>query len=281
MVYKCIVLSGGALKGFNILGGLHYYYENNLTNNIENYIGTSIGSIICYLLIIGYTPIEILNECIMLDFNNIVDTNININKINNLINNFGLLNFENLLNNILIKLNEKKFTYIPSLLELYEITGKSLTICTYNLSKLQVEYINKDTDPHLSCLHAIKMSCNIPLIFDKCIYNNYLYIDGAYYDNFPIKYAIDNLNYFNENEILGICIKNNLKFTKLNDINFMNYIKLILHIPFYKIINENNNFNICKIHEIPSDNEFILNIDNNKILELFNFGYNTIKNKIN
>jgi predicted acylesterase/phospholipase RssA len=284
MVYKCLVLSGGAFKGFNILGALHYYYENNLIDNVIDYIGTSIGSIICYLLIIGYTPIELLNESLHLNLNNLVDINLKTSEnpqsflklINNLINNYGFLNLDQILN-IIITLSNKKIKYIPSLLELYETTNKNLIICTYNLSKMQVEYINKDNNPHLSCLHAIKMSCNIPLIFDKCVYNNNLYIDGAYHDNFPIKYAVDNLHYFNKYEILGISIKKNKNNFKLNEINFINYIKLILYIPFNNDIHENNNFDICKIHEIDCGDEFTLNINNNKMLEFFNIGYNFIK----
>ena len=274
MVYKCLVLSGGALKGFNILGGLHYYYENNLLNNIENYVGTSIGTIICYLLIIGYTPIELLNECLLLDFNNLI--NINIKLLKNLLNNYGLINLDDLLD-ILVKISEKKIKYIPSLLELYETTGKILTLCTYNINKMQIEYINKNNNPHLSCLHAIKMSCNIPLIFDKCMYNNELYIDGACRDNFPIKYALKNLNYFNEYEILGICIKNKNN-TKINNLNFINYIKLILHIPFYTSSFKPDEYNICKIHEIEcKDTGLTLNINSNKMVELFNIGHNQIK----
>ena len=57
-IYDTLVLSGSSIKGFAFLGALQYLYENNKLN-IDNYIGTSAGAIISYLLIIGYTPIEI------------------------------------------------------------------------------------------------------------------------------------------------------------------------------------------------------------------------------
>jgi hypothetical protein len=58
--YDTLVLSGGSSKGIIILGALQYLIDNYLISNIETYIGTSVGSIICYLLLIGYTPIEII-----------------------------------------------------------------------------------------------------------------------------------------------------------------------------------------------------------------------------
>ena len=58
--YDKIVLSGGAIKGFSMLGSLQYLYEQQLINDVDKYVGTSVGSGILYLLAIGYTPIEII-----------------------------------------------------------------------------------------------------------------------------------------------------------------------------------------------------------------------------
>lgn len=58
--YDTLVLSGGSLNNITILGSLQYLKDNDMINNIQTYIGTSSGAIICYLLIIGYTPIEII-----------------------------------------------------------------------------------------------------------------------------------------------------------------------------------------------------------------------------
>ena len=58
--YDTLVLSGGSTKGIIILGSLQYLYDNFYLSKIKNYIGTSSGAIICFLLAIGYTPIEII-----------------------------------------------------------------------------------------------------------------------------------------------------------------------------------------------------------------------------
>ena len=58
--FDTLVIAGGSSKGIVTLGALQYLYDNNIGKNINTYIGTSSGSIICFLLIIGYTPIEII-----------------------------------------------------------------------------------------------------------------------------------------------------------------------------------------------------------------------------
>ena len=54
-----LVLSGGGIKGFSALGVLQAIFDRNHMN-VNTFIGTSVGSIISYLLCIGYTPIEIM-----------------------------------------------------------------------------------------------------------------------------------------------------------------------------------------------------------------------------
>ena len=49
--FDTLVLSGGSSKGILILGALQYAYDNFLLNKIYKYIGTSIGSIICFFFI--------------------------------------------------------------------------------------------------------------------------------------------------------------------------------------------------------------------------------------
>jgi predicted acylesterase/phospholipase RssA len=57
---------------------------------------------------------------------------------------------------------------------------------TYNLTSRKVEYLNHITYPELSCIDAIRMSCNIPYIFSEFFYKDNEYIDGGLVDNFPL-----------------------------------------------------------------------------------------------
>src|SRR6185295_147822 len=57
-----LVLSGGGSKGLAILGALHLFHENKALDQIIEYWGTSVGSVIGLLLLIGYTPFEIFYQ---------------------------------------------------------------------------------------------------------------------------------------------------------------------------------------------------------------------------
>lgn len=70
--FDTLVISGGSVNGISALGALQYLRDNEYLNNIKTYIGTSSGAFICYLLAIGYTPVEIIGwQIIELIKNNI------------------------------------------------------------------------------------------------------------------------------------------------------------------------------------------------------------------
>ena len=55
---NAICLSAGAAKGYYQLGACHFLYSQNNFNNINTFIGTSVGSALALLLCIGYEPVE-------------------------------------------------------------------------------------------------------------------------------------------------------------------------------------------------------------------------------
>ena len=56
---EILVLSGGSIKGFTSLGCLTKLKELQIINNLRVYCGTSVGSAICLLLLVGYEPQQI------------------------------------------------------------------------------------------------------------------------------------------------------------------------------------------------------------------------------
>ena len=110
--YKAICLSSGGIKGYYTLGCLHYLYEQNKLNDIKFYIGTSIGSVICILLIINYSPIDILKYLCINEQSEYFNTNFN-NILYNLFNHYGILDIHTLekyLEDMIIK----KIGYVPT-----------------------------------------------------------------------------------------------------------------------------------------------------------------------
>jgi len=65
---KNLVLSGGGINGIIELGSLKALENLDLLKNIKNYSGSSIGSIICFLLIIDFSPSDIFIIVKKIDF---------------------------------------------------------------------------------------------------------------------------------------------------------------------------------------------------------------------
>lgn len=221
--FKTLVLSSGSFNGISQLGVLSKYEEERaggVVANIEYFAGTSIGSVICYLLILGYSPISIFNDLLILDLNDLVDFD-----ILGIMKNYGVISFDSICDT-LERLTLAKMDYLPSLEELYSLYKKSFTAVTYNLSEKKVEYLNYSTHPDMPCIQAIKMSCTIPGFFHKIIYNNHMFIDGAVADSFPIQHAYENF----PKPVLGI----NIEFTdkKESISSFLDYILQILYISY-------------------------------------------------
>ena len=90
--FDTIVLAGGSTKGLLTLGALQYAYDNNIIKNINTFIGTSAGAILCFLLIIGYTPIEII---VYLCVNQLVEKLQNFNIVG-MLNGYGATSFSSI-----------------------------------------------------------------------------------------------------------------------------------------------------------------------------------------
>jgi len=208
--YDTLVLSGGGHKGIIHLGflyALHQKKGEDFFKGFKSYYGTSIGSIICLLLSMDFTALDIFVEVCKSKVNPTEELN-----IPNFIMNFGFCSSSKLFEHV-SKMIFNKFGKIPSLKELFELTGKEVYIVSHNLNENKAVYFHHSTHENLSCIEAIRMSCNIPIIFEKIVYEDCHYIDGAFSKNghYPIKYAC---SFENNKNILAIKVG---KSNKEND----------------------------------------------------------------
>jgi len=272
MEYNKLILSGGALKGLLTLGSLQYLYDNNKLKSVKKYIGTSVGSMICFLISIGYTPIELI---VSICTSQIFDKVRNIDIIS-LSNNEGGIDW-NIINEYLETLTIKKIGKLVTFQELYDEYDKDLTAVTFNYTDKKAEYLSRHSHPNMNCLLAIKMSCNIPLIFKPFEYENKYYVDGALGNNFPIN-CIEDTDY-----VLGI----NLTKKHIRDVRtlgFLSYIWSLLLIQVEKNVIENietykdrENIQIITLMD-STTKDWDVNIDNINMLNMFSNGYSTTKN---
>lgn len=272
--YDTLVLAGGSSKGLMTLGALQYAFDNYLLKNIKTYIGCSAGVMIGYLLAIGYTPIEIV---VYICCNQLMEKMVHFNIVA-MINNQGASSY-NTINETFEKMTINKIGFYPTLKDLKDKFGKTLICSTYNLTEQKIEYLSPETHPNLPCITAIRMSSNLPLIFENFKYGNSLYIDGGVCDNFPIDLG-DKIG----KKILGIVITSETKnLNNVNDMDVLEFIYLLMFIPVsqnqeHKIKNVSDK---CKIIRLYNDKIKFFNFDLNSKdkLDLFSSGYEQMKNQ--
>jgi predicted acylesterase/phospholipase RssA len=180
-----LVLAGGSVKGFGMLGAIQYIHENVHTQNIHSYFGTSIGAIISYMLCIGQTPLEIVHSVISTKILDKVQTDISLEQ---LLTHQGMINFDHFHEELeLITLS--KHGDLFTMKSLYDTLGKELCCVTFNYTLNKMELLHHTTTPDLPCLIALQMSASIPFVFNRMTYQDCIYIDGGIVDNFPIRIA--------------------------------------------------------------------------------------------
>jgi|688.fasta_scaffold07294_13 predicted acylesterase/phospholipase RssA len=271
--YDTLVLAGGSTKSLVTLGALQYVYDNYLHRNIKYYIGTSSGAMICYLLIIGYTPIEII---VYICTEQLLEKMQNFNVFS-LVQGRGACSF-NVIQEQIEKMTILKIGYLPTLKDIKTNFNKELICTTYNLSESKTVFLNYQDYPNLPCITAIRMTANLPLIFENYKYGNGFYIDGGVSDNFPIDYA-DLIG----NKILGINIIQQIKEYEPN-MNTLEFIYKVMFIPIQQSIAHKLSkvSSKCKIVQLQYDKLkfFDFNVRSQMKMEMFSSGYQQISEEI-
>lgn len=180
---KALVLSGGGVKGLVYIGVLKRMEELDVVEGIKVFCGCSIGAFACLLIILGLNS-KTLEE--VLTFYNM--KKLNTPKISNIMNDMCLDEGKEL--SIFIKSFIKNSGYDDNitLKELYEKTGKILTVSSTEIMKKSNRMISHIDFPDMKVEMAVRISMNIPLVFKNIVYNDTLYCDGYISCNFPCNY---------------------------------------------------------------------------------------------
>jgi len=195
---RTLVLGPGGIKGLMILGCLSPLEDDGLLSDIDTYCGVSIGAILSLLLLVGYKVRDIVANAMDLD----IFKDLFCIDLKKALKHRGLLSNEparqKLSQFVLNKLGS-----IPSLHDLYMMTGKSLITVTLNVTDNQTEYFTPLTRPTTSCIDAVMYSMNVPFVYYQLMDSRgKTMIDGAFGNPYPIDY-VDN----NNTDVLGIYIE--------------------------------------------------------------------------
>jgi len=268
---KGLVLSGSGIRGIMQAGGLYYLENLGLLSDVDYYCSTSAGGLISYLLSIGYSTIEIFS------YVNTNDLSAGLDKISllGLLTTFGVYSYETIQTHM-TNLTLDKFGFIPSLEELYHKTKKTLIFTTVNRTKKKIEYISHLNYPELSIIKALRMTSNIPIVFDRCCYNGDVYLDGGIGDDFPARY-LDNLLPPGEN-IVGLLLKQRMEAEDQTIIQYVNSI-----IQIIPMIHDEQTVHHCssRFHTIIMDTEtgnaFNLKADPKTKIKYFLLGHQIVQ----
>ena len=257
-----ICMSGGGIMGLSFLGAIECL-ENNLyidINKINNWVGTSAGSILSFLLTLGYTVQELKEFIFKFNFDKINPEP----SIDNLILKFGIDDGSKIVLVLTEFLKEKHNITDITFKDHYILTNKKLTIIGTNITKGSEILFNYEITPTMSVITAIRISSSIPFIFTPVLYESEYYIDGAFVNNFPIKYC-------NPKTTLGIYININYSYEHTNILNFINRcIQIISYTISEKDTSELFPYIIKINNKIRNFVEF--NIDNDGKTQIINLG---------
>lgn len=274
-VVKKLAIGGGGMRGFCYLGTVSALIDKEIIHldNINEYIGTSIGSIISVMLSIGYEPKELYSKMIDYDMNKLQNINIEI-----LTKFYGIDNGNNIINFMKELIKKKIDNSEITLKELYHLTQKKVTLVTTCLTTRETVYLNYETFPDLKVYHAIRLSISIPLLFSCPEFKGKRYTDGSVSMDYPIKYYHD--TYGHTNDVIGmIMTKVNLYEQDKHDIETIeDFVKSVFNC-FMKKINKLEIGNY-KDRTIVIDTGDFSSIDFNIGLsnkeKLFNIGYDSL-----
>ena len=193
-----LVLSGGGVKGLATLGALKCLMDNEIIIKPDIICGTSCGSIIGLFIIIGWSPFDIYNLLLSIDFSQLIQPD-----YDNIFEDtcFGFNTTDPIMHIVIKMLEKKNIEKKITFKELYDKFKVNLIITGSCVNDANPYYFSKDTKPDMQVLKAIRISISVPILFKPYKYDNKIWIDGGCIDNYPIQLFHDRIN-----DVIGILL---------------------------------------------------------------------------
>ena len=187
-----LVFSGGGVKGFVFLGACHMLTEIGIFKNIKTFCGTSTGAMCSLILSMGYTPKDVYDVLIEIEFSSI--PNFSENILACLTEKFGISKSNKITEILKVFLKKKGHGEEISFLELYNKTGKHLIITGTCLNTQEAFIMDYKNTPSMGVLDSIRISINVPIFFEACSHEGMTYVDGGASIHYPISLFNDSLD---------------------------------------------------------------------------------------
>ena len=183
-----LVLGPGGVKGFLEVGALIALEFFLLLKDVKRVVGVSVGAVVGLLLAVGYSPGEISKLALDADLARevFVVRRPSGGKGGGLFSQGGLFSRDGI-RAFLTRLVEGRLGRVPTLGELRRQGKLELVVVATSVERCEPVYLTGDTAPNISCIEAVMMSINIPLIFEYYELGGERYADGALTDPLPIQ----------------------------------------------------------------------------------------------
>lgn len=242
---KHIVISGGGTFFYTAYGVVR---ESNQCGywdikDIESIYGTSAGALTAVIISLKMDWGLIDNFLIHRPWHRVF--NIDINSLFHSFNECGMLNKKVIENTYEPLFKSLDIPLDITMKDFYLYNGIDIHLITTELETFTSIDISHKTHPEWKLLDAVYASCCLPILFSPFVYNNKIYLDGGFMNNYPLKNCCANIT--NHDEIFGVF--NNTKKTENTIINntytgtIVDYIIIILTM----IITIISNANCCNI----------------------------------
>lgn len=209
---KTLIFSGAGALGIAYSGCIRALHELGALQGIETLGGSSAGSIISYVVALGYTPDEIEKIVRKTDFGEFLEcpgnrlVKVNLQKIltkkgyakkhpaqteivRERLFKTNAMSTNTTVKAFLDKLCTDKYGKALTFKELYEKTGKTLVITGCDIGTRQEKYNSWETTPNLLVQDAVLASMSIPMVFPPIkLYDDedFCVVDGGTLNNLPV-----------------------------------------------------------------------------------------------
>ena len=272
-----MVLSGGGVAGIIEYGIIKHLIDKKKINmeNIKSIYGTSIGTWLAVCFSLKYDINTLDDYIIKRPWNKIIT--VSYENLLEVFSNKGMFD-ETVIQESFKPLFEAKEIDINStMIEFYEKTGVELYFYTTDINSFTVEELSYLKTPDLSIVKAVTMSSALPFLFKPIEYNNRIYVDGGFMNNYPLDNCVER-NLESLDSILGIRFSHYYISDSSDNIDkntdFIKYLFILMRTVTAKLSYDNN----TSSNKIK--NEILIPVDKESLnMESFNVILSSVEEK--
>ena len=226
-----LVLGGGGVRGFAFIGGLKALSEKQEQEQqehplkFERITGTSIGAIVGLMVLLGYSPLEMEQECVNTEFSLGLEGHFGRTESNNgsshpldMLEKFGINSGKEVLEFIKMLIRKKTKNANLTLKQMHVLFPTRFDIVTVCVNDHTTKVFNYLDTPNVMVYTAIRMSVSVPILFQPVKYLNKYYIDGGLLSNVPIGLEPEQEEPVNTSTLVFRIVNTTDTTTKINSI---------------------------------------------------------------